>query len=205
MHCSSSSSTTVTSSSSSSKSTTSSSAASSTSSSVASSATSATSAKSSTASSAAANFPIDASAGDTDASCQPPEGGLFCDPGKVACGDAGLCDVPTQECCQNTTNACIAAGGSCGGTPIECNEAADCPAGKICCIASSSTTASSAAVTCQTPVNGGCPAAVVASAQICRSNKECPSGKCSFWSCAGNTIEACTVPTPSAPGLCTQE
>ncbi len=133
--------------------------------------------------------------GDYDASCSPTEGGLPCTPGQVSCGTA-TCNVPAQFCCDipGTSETCTTAGGACAGTPVACDEAADCPTkGDICCIASQSTT--SATVSCQRgPI---CPTAPVATAQICRSNTECASGKCQFWNCLGNVIQACTNPVPS--------
>jgi hypothetical protein len=52
-------------------------------------------------------------------------------------------------------------------------------------------------VSCQKLSGGECPVAQVARQQICRSNAECASGKCQFWNCLGNVIEACGNPVPS--------
>jgi hypothetical protein len=151
---------------------------------------------------------IDAAGGDTDASCRPPEGGSPCTPGVVSCGkaaDAALtCNVPTTQCCEGNAsgvNACQDAGAVCPmGPTIQCNEAADCTGGKICCLLAMSTSPASTSVTCQAPVDGLCPGTGAALVQVCRSSAECASGVCAFWDCDGNTIEACYNPDQLDPG-----
>ena len=109
-------------------------------------------------------------------------------------------------------NVCQPKATACSGTAVTCNEAADCTGGKACCLSSTSITAGT--LSCQELVNGKCPAAPIASAQICRSSGECPPtvadggatvpGSCSLWSCLGGTltIESCAEPTPGDPSLC---
>jgi len=144
----------------------------------------------------------DAAAGDKGTECVVPDGGNLCTPGTVSCGDA-QCGVPAEVCCDSDTESCQAASAACTGTPIACDEAADCPAGNICCILSTSTTKSSARVFCQP--GSVCPVikGAIAAAQICRSNNECPSHSCQFWDCLGNVIESCVNPVPNSPMLCT--
>jgi hypothetical protein len=145
---------------------------------------------------------VNSQAGDQPDACVPTEGGKACSPGTVGCGTDASCAVPANFCCDtDTSETCVAAGGTCtGGTEISCNEAADCPtAGDICCILSTGLTKSSASVSCQPgPI---CPKSTtgetIASSQICRSDKECASGKCQFWSCAGNVLQTCEYPVPS--------
>jgi hypothetical protein len=148
---------------------------------------------------------FNAGAGDLDGACNPPEGGLGCTPGTIACADAS-CSVPTKECCRTGQgDSCQVAGAMCAGMPVSCDEAADCPApGDICCLVSSGISLSSATTSCQRGPT--CPKAAggttIADVQVCRSNHECQSGQCQFWSCAGNLIEACGNPVPSDPSLC---
>jgi len=136
--------------------------------------------------------------------CTPPDGGKECTPGTISCGTT-TCAVPATSCCElsngdgGTTYTCEPEGTACtGGTQISCNETSDCSGGDVCCIAANTT--STATVSCQKLVSGKCPAATIGSAQICRSSTECNGSSCQFWSCLGNTIEACTNPVP---GICT--
>jgi len=130
--------------------------------------------------------------GDTDASCAPPEGGPPCTPGFVQCGDAG-CSVPESLCCVAPSTAiCQPTTAACSTAHVECEEKGDCADGEICCLSLQTMDNTTAVASCQPgPV---CPTAKVASAQLCRSNNECPGGACQFWICPLRAIESCTNP-----------
>jgi len=147
------------------------------------------------------SVPIDAAGGDTPGRCVTPEGGLTCTPGEISCGTSE-CNVPAQVCCDlGQSETCQSSSAPCAGTPISCNEAADCAAGEICCMESTSTTLASAKVSC---LPGTCPVprGSIVAVQVCRSNNECASGQCQFWSCLGKMIESCANPVPNSPTLC---
>jgi hypothetical protein len=125
--------------------------------------------------------------------CVVPEGGAACTPHSVACG-ASPCTTPADQCCANgftsgapnTGSTCSAVDASCGilTTAVACDEAADCPSGQVCC---------------ETPAGLGPGTQLCASScasgsyQLCRSNTECGSAKCTPQSCGipSYNVEAC--------------
>ncbi len=156
-----------------------------------------------------------AAAGDYGKECVTPDGGTKCSPGTITCGTGPTCDLTTEYCCHGaSTDSCLALTKPCSpastSTPVLCQEAADCPTGEVCCIATPNT--ASGVVSCQALIQGAgdagmvCPPApgptTVAQAQICRSDNECASKKCQDWNCAGTEIEACANPVPADPILC---
>jgi hypothetical protein len=59
------------------------------------------------------------------------------DPG-IACGSGPYCAPSSQTCCVSSSVLSMqrrcAAGNSCGqGTPVHCDDTADCPSGQVCC------------------------------------------------------------------------
>jgi hypothetical protein len=134
-------------------------------------------------------------AGNVDAACMPPEGGATCTPGFVACGDAA-CAVPANLCCETaSTSMCQVGDAACNGTHVECEEKTDCKNGRICCLSLATEDNTTAVTSCQ--AGPTCPTAAVASAQLCRSNAECPNGQCQFWICPLRVLESCTNPNPT--------
>jgi len=130
-----------------------------------------------------------------DAACMPPEGGAACTPGIVQCGDAA-CGVPLNLCCESATSSvCEATDAACDAIRAECEEKADCESGKICCLSLSTVDNTKAVASCQSGPT--CPSAAVASAQLCRSDAECPGGTCRFWICPQRVLESCTNPSPT--------
>ncbi len=165
--------------------------------------------------------------GDVGSMCAPPDGGLPCTPGVVDCGGAP-CDLSTGTCTSYGPEwACYQQGVVGAGYPgPSCDEAADCAADEVCCLAGSNVPG----LSCQklnatnecpsTFTYGGPPQPAIAYAQVCRSDNECPSGKCAIWNCSGggagwladagtylhypeDAFEACSNPVPSRPTLCT--
>jgi hypothetical protein len=58
------------------------------------------------------------------------------DPG-ILCG-AKHCNVQSQQCCiigmePNQTHQCLGQGDNCTGTPMTCDNTAECPMGMVCC------------------------------------------------------------------------
>lgn len=145
------------------------------------------------------NDATDASSSDAapanDGACVPVDGGLSCDPGKVTCGNAS-CDLAKQFCCiddagakQTCDNYPPDSGppppNGCNGTKVDCDEAADCPSGQVCCGfvgAGGGFTTS-----CH---QGGCGTGI----QMCRSTNECAS--CLVQTCRGVTMETCSALCP---------
>jgi hypothetical protein len=146
--------------------------------------------------------------------CEAPDGGAPCDPGIVACGDGG-CMTSSTACCSSDSGAgivesCQPNSVSCpnGSIKHQCDEAADCPTGYICCVYSPA-----AGVLLGTSCMQSCNNAML-QYQICRSDTECgqnaDSGalkKCVLQTCMGTgrgaqtaTVEACAVaPTMGNP------
>jgi hypothetical protein len=89
-------------------------------------------------------------------------------PGAVDCG-ASACDLTSQVCCHpvggagtcQDPNSCAAA--------IQCDSGEDCSAGLLCCLDNPFPVT----VHCLTT----CTAGIVTSAQFCKSDSECPTGK----------------------------
>ncbi len=132
--------------------------------------------------------------------CIPPEGGPPCTPGMIICGGDAACAVPRNFCCQeNGSETCQSEDAACAGAATYCNEEGDCPPGQACCLAIP--VSANGITSCQKLVNGACPSAMFGSAQVCRSDKECPAGKCQFWSCLFNIVESCTSPAGAACSL----
>ncbi len=137
--------------------------------------------------------------------CEPPDGGAPCDPGRVACG-GHACSTNTQYCCVNgDAGTCLALGAPCGSNvAVSCNEAADCVNG-VCC-----------QVLALGPHSATCFASCpVGDYQACRSDSECgnpdagtTSMRCIVQTCplsanpdAGTTtIEACAYFIPAGLG-----
>jgi hypothetical protein len=168
-----------------------------------------TSSSSSTSADAGSGSGRDASTGDTDASCEPPDGGPTCTPGFVECGSTtngtAACSVPGSQCCETSVDACQLAGAACSGTIIECDEKGDCADGDICCV--NAMTGTTATFSCQP--GPACPIGTgLESAQICRSDAECASGSCSFYSCSATNpstiVEACDKPMGLLGSSCTK-
>lgn len=141
--------------------------------------------------------------------CVGPEGGLRCTPGVVGCGgEAGVCMTDTNVCCQpnppdgGAQGTCQPNSGSCanGEVAVQCEEAADCPSGHVCC-ENFPAFATLGPTTCMP----SCPASM---SQICRTHAECGMGdsgapaKCVLQTCGSLgfgglgksvTLEACAV------------
>jgi hypothetical protein len=148
--------------------------------------------------------PGDDDAASADGGQTIPDGGLPPTPGEVACGNLS-CDVPENQCCipfvggaatcVPSTQACI------GGVTVDCNEAADCSHGDVCCVSilgGPTTTAQFAcqAAPCGSPADGH--------AQACRTNQECIGGAaCTVQVCEGVTVELCGLPNFDNAYQCT--
>lgn len=123
--------------------------------------------------------------------CDPPDGGLPCDPGHVQCAGS-TCATATTFCCETSTGSsgmCDPAKATCTQSESHCDEALDCDGG-VCCMSITISFATTVKSTCQAT----CP---TGSYQLCRSNTECGAGKaCVVQTCiSGNDTEACsTVP-----------
>jgi len=122
--------------------------------------------------------------------CNPPDGGLPCEPGKIDCAGS-TCSAPATFCCQTasaTSGTCDQPGALCAESELHCDEAADCEGG-VCCmtINAFSTTVKA---TCQS-------ACATGSFQLCRSDTECGAGKCIPQTCplTGTDTEACSTVT----------
>lgn len=141
--------------------------------------------------------PDDGGSDATPTGCVPIDGGLPCDPGHVACG-AATCDTSKQVCCfadggakatcttPRPTDGGKPPANACVGTEAFCDEAADCPAGQVCCgfVGSTGGFATSCATSCGTGL------------QFCHGNAECVSGTCTAQQCRGETIETCSSICP---------
>jgi hypothetical protein len=144
--------------------------------------------------------PADGSSTDTgdtgpgNPACDVPTGGLPCDPGNVTCSGAGSsCAISTSYCCENlagSTGTCSQSGSSCSQSDsLECDETADCNGGVCCMAISVGLLGTTVTATCKPSCSNG-------EFELCRSNTECPSGKCTPQSCiSGGNTEACTTVT----------
>jgi hypothetical protein len=137
--------------------------------------------------------------GDLGSECAPPDGGLPCTPGFLACGSDLSCSLPGSSCCQvGAVQTCQPATAPCANAVLfACNEAADCTAGQACCLAAND---EEWAVSCETLVGGKCPSAAEGSAQICRSSNECAAGDCRSFTCDATIVQACSNPIPVLGG-----
>lgn len=109
-------------------------------------------------------------------------GGPGSTPGHIACGTE-VCDLTTQACCVNSGSDehCQDKGKACAGIAV-CDEAADCPSGKICC---GSASFDSSNTDCEAKCDG------INQSQPCRTDTECGSRKCIQQSCFGISAWLC--------------
>ncbi len=122
------------------------------------------------------------------------DGGLVSDPGTVNCGPTN-CPVPAQLCCFLAGDGGTMCENTAGiepcmiGDPHRCDEAADCPAGSICCGGVKGTGIATICV----PDAGTCPSM---EAQVCKTNAECTNGmSCAAIVCKGETLGFCGMPS----------
>jgi hypothetical protein len=114
----------------------------------------------------------------------------------VTCGTAE-CDSTTQVCCASPTQdggapdgglgyKCQAAGDTCAGATVTCDEKADCSGSNVCCTNISGTAVSSE---CKAKCGGS-------EVQYCKTASECgDGGACTAYSCPlGRTLYACQKP-----------
>lgn len=127
-------------------------------------------------------------------------GGLTSDPGHVAC-ESVTCPAGTRAgCClplpgdrlSIDAGQCVDSQHPCGSPvgPLECDEAADCPAGSVCCYrwGSGAFIVRSSCVTSCPTLTGGLGAQV----QGCRTNAECAAtGACNVRSCGSVVLRTC--------------
>jgi hypothetical protein len=146
-------------------------------------------------------------AADTAPPCIGPDGGVPCTPGIVACGGPGMCTTAANACCQpnppdgGAQGTCQPNSASCSNNDVkvQCEEAADCPSGYVCCEyfpAFATLGATSCMPSC---ANGW--------SQICRTHAECAAdaggpARCVLQTCGSSfgfgggqrvTLEACAV------------
>lgn len=136
-----------------------------------------------------------------------PEGGVASDPDNVTCGGSP-CNTTTDHCCETAdSGTCQPLNGACaaGALSLECNEAADCAGGNVCCTALAY---GQHATTCTA---GACAPGTF---QLCRTDSECGSAdagaasqKCIVQTCYTSqamtqtvTVEACAYPAYGAGG-----
>lgn len=128
----------------------------------------------------------EASAG--DAATPPPDGG---DPGSVPCGDQA-CAVPDNVCCDarelGGALRCVPQSvSSCSGLRRQCNEAADCSPGQVCCIPPNAAVRLAYNAQCLPRGECGGPYWI----QLCSGDAECAGARCTVQSCVGASIAAC--------------
>ena len=112
-----------------------------------------------------------------------PDTGLPPDPGAVTCG-AQKCPLTAEAgacCAQGGAPFCQNATDTCNGATARCDEAADCPAGQVCCV--TAIIPAGLQTACRT-------ACGKSDRRACRSHRECPSA-CVPWRCAGGTVGTC--------------
>jgi hypothetical protein len=119
-----------------------------------------------------------------------PDAAIVSSPDAIACGPA-TCDPQSAFCCATpdgatTDLACQTSGGNCpSGGVIHCDEAADCPAGNVCCWDTSGPVVAS---DCHTDCTGGGGTRY----QACKTNGECLTGTCAAHACAnGLDVTSC--------------
>ena len=120
----------------------------------------------------------DADVSDTDTKPVITPGMIVSTPGSIACRDVN-CDAPKNMCCIAGDAGTCSTTCSVGGY-VFCDEAADCSPGYSCCDACEGRTV------CRQP-SWGCGLMN----QYCRTNAECPSGKCGH---VANGQGVCVVP-----------
>lgn len=126
------------------------------------------------------------------------------DPGRVTCGGtscpagagAGCClPIPGDPLAPGDAGTCVDPQHVCGSSSLgsfECNEAADCTAGAVCCYqwGSGAFSVRSRCVTACPTASGGLGEQV----QACRTNAECAvSGACKLRTCGGVTLATCAA------------
>jgi hypothetical protein len=124
-----------------------------------------------------------------------PDTGAGSDPHAVRCG-AATCDTTQDACCYAFSRdggiadaGCIPRGDNCpGGFKERCDEAADCDAGRVCCL-------QIGAVGLDSVCRQGC--GIGGGYQLCRTNAECQNDAgCNVLSCFnGRTLQLCGKPT----------
>jgi len=95
------------------------------------------------------------------------------------------CDETTEKCCipvpVNGPTGCIPQGGTCPGYVAECSTAANCPAGQVCCVE-----------LLMPNITAECVSSCSPGPQICETDAECLTGKCSTGSGIGiDALKSC--------------
>lgn len=112
------------------------------------------------------------------------------DPGNVQCNGAP-CAVADHFCCdQKNAPSCMPRPrpGTCAGPQRECDEAADCAGGNVCCIPPNQAVTLAYFATCAKSCGLNDPL----SYQLCNADSECENGKpCIGQSCLGTIIYNC--------------
>ena len=152
---------------------------------------------------------------DVAPACIGPEGGVPCTPGVVGCGGPGDCTTSTSACCQpnppdgGPQGTCEPNPTSCadGGVKVECEEAADCPDGNVCC-ENFPAYATLGPTSCMPSCANGW-------SQICRTHAECGDdagspARCVLQTCGSSfgfgggrsvTLEACSTGSTNGGAL----
>ena len=124
-------------------------------------------------------------------------------PGAQTSLTALSCTMGAESCCAlggggSATASCITNGQNCAGTTFSCVEAANCPAGQVCCGTSADDAGAGAAFQCQSGTT--CPNG---EPQSCRTNAECAAVQtsCIVQTCDGIREELCgTAPASGCSG-----
>ncbi len=113
-------------------------------------------------------------------------------PNAITCGST-TCDPASAFCCAlpdgaTTDLSCQSSGGNCpNGGVIRCDEAADCPAGNVCCWDTSGPVIAS---DCHTDCTGGGGMRY----QACKTEGECLGGTCAVHACTNGLDVTSCVP-----------
>jgi hypothetical protein len=111
------------------------------------------------------------------------------DPGALACG-AEVCDTSRQYCCAAASEAGVSrcnddSVSACSGLFQQCDEAADCPAGGVCCTVPGQAVRLSYTTVCASRC-------LLPSYQVCRTDAECRNGQgCMARDCLGTCVQTC--------------
>ena len=115
----------------------------------------------------------------------------------MQCDDV-VCATATHFCCVEDTGSrplweCMvdAPGVRCGALTRQCDEAADCPAGQLCCVPLTARPFPAYSAHCAASCDGSY------WFQLCRLAGECPAGKpCLRQECSGESIQTCGAIEP---------
>jgi len=118
-------------------------------------------------------------------------------PMQVVCGTAGMVCIPGQSrCCYSgaSTTQCLAVTGTnCTGAEVNCDEAADCSNGQVCCLEPDFGGTGLPSIYCRADCSD-----LTQKARVCKRDLDCPNNEpCRAVSCRGAIVGTCNGRRPT--------